>query len=77
MVQAQPNPQLEYLRRWTVDEYHRMIAVGILTPSDRDRHPIPEDIYLLIEVADSTLSHDRLQSPSDLMNLSGKGAISG
>ena len=37
MVQAQPNPQLEYLpqRRWTVNEYHRMIAVGILTPSDR------------------------------------------
>ena len=25
----------------------------------RDRHPIPEEIYLLIEVADSTLSHDR------------------
>jgi len=129
MVQAQPNPQLDYLpqRRWTVDEYHRMIAAGILNSSDRvelldghiiemvpqqpphasttssfgndfvmlfagkawvrqqlpitiapnsepepdiavvkidskryrDRHPIPEDIYLLIDVADSTLSCDR------------------
>lgn len=37
MVQAQPNPQLDDLpqRRWTVDEYHRMVAAGILTPGDR------------------------------------------
>jgi hypothetical protein len=37
MVQAQPNPQLDRLpqRRWTVDEYHRMIAAGILTANDR------------------------------------------
>jgi len=129
MVQAQPNPQLDYLpqRRWTVDEYHRMIAAGILNSSDRvelldghiiemvpqqpphasttssfgndfvmlfagkawvrqqlpitvapnsepepdiavvkidskryrDRHPTPEDVYLLVEVADSILSCDR------------------
>ena len=25
----------------------------------RDRHPVPEDVYLLIEVADSTLNYDR------------------
>jgi Uma2 family endonuclease len=129
MVQTQPNPQLDDLpqRRWTVDEYHRMVAAGILTSRDRvelldgqiiemvpqepphasttssfgndfvvlfagkawvrqqlpitiapnsepepdsavvkidskryrDRHPIPEDVYLLIEVADSTLHYDR------------------
>lgn len=127
MVQAQPNSQVELpQRRWNVDEYHRIIAAGILTPSDRvellegriiemvpqeplhasttssfgndfvlfagkawvrqqlpitiapdsepepdiavvridrtryrDRHPYPEDIYLLIEVSDSTLSYDR------------------
>lgn len=129
MVQAQPNPPLEYLpqRRWTVDEYHRMIAAGILTSRDRvelldghiiemvpqepphasttssfgndfvvmfagkawvrqqlpitiapnsepepdiavvrtdpkryrDCHPAPDDVYLLIEVADSTLNYDR------------------
>jgi Uma2 family endonuclease len=129
MVQAQPSPQLEDLpqRRWSVDEYHRMIAAGILAPDDhvelleghiiemvpqepphasttssfgndfvllfsgkawvrqqlpititpnsepepdiavvkidpnryRDRHPTPADIYLLVEVADSTLSYDR------------------
>jgi Uma2 family endonuclease len=37
MVQAQPNPQLDALpqRRWTVAEYHRMIAAGILTANDR------------------------------------------
>jgi Uma2 family endonuclease len=129
MVQTQPNPQLEYLpqRQWTIDEYHRMIAVGILNSGDRvelldghiiemvpqepshasttssfgndfvvlfmgkawvrqqlpitiapnskpepdiavvklhprryrDRHPIPEEVYLLIEVADSSLNYDR------------------
>lgn len=129
MAQAQSSHPLEDLpqRRWSVDEYHRMIAAGILTSRDRvelldgqiiemvpqepphasttssfgndfvvlfagkawvrqqlpitiapnsepepdiavvridsnryrDRHPIPEDIYLLIEVADSTLSYDR------------------
>jgi Uma2 family endonuclease len=129
MVQAQSNFQLTDLpqRRWSVDEYHRMIAAGILTSSDRvelleghiiemvpqepphasttssfgndlvmlfagkawvrqqlpitiapnsepepdiavvqldlnryrDCHPIPEDVYLLIEVSDSTLSYDR------------------
>jgi Uma2 family endonuclease len=128
MVQAQPN-QLADLpqRRWSVDEYHRMIAAGILTSCDRvelleghiiemvpqepahasttssfgndfvvlfagkawvrqqlpitiapnsepepdiavvridpnryrHRHPIPEDVYLLIEVSDSTLNYDR------------------
>jgi Uma2 family endonuclease len=114
-------------RRWSVDEYHRMIAAGILTARDRvelldgqiiemapqepphaattssfgndfvflfagkawvrqqlpitiapnsepepdiavvridpnryrDRHPVAEDIYLLIEVSDSTLNYDR------------------
>jgi len=129
MVQAQPIPSLEEFpqRRWTVDEYHRMIAAGILTAGDRvelldgliiemvpqepphasttssfgndfvvlfagkawvrqqlpitiapnsepepdiavvklnstryrDRHPTPEDVYLLIEVAASTLNYDR------------------
>lgn len=129
MVQAQPNPLAGDLpqRRWSVDEYHRMIAAGILTSRDRvelldgqivemvpqepshasttssfgndfvllfagkawvrqqlpitiapnsepepdvavvridpnryrDRHPIPEDVYLLIEVSDSTLNYDR------------------
>jgi Uma2 family endonuclease len=129
MVQAQPNSSLEPFsqRRWTVNEYHRMIAAGILASHDRvelldghiiemapqeplhasitssfgnnfvllfagkawvrqqlpitippnsepepdiavvklneqryrDRHPIPEEIYLLIEVADSSLAYDR------------------
>jgi Uma2 family endonuclease len=129
MVQAQPSSAVEMFpqRRWTVDEYHRMIAVGILTPRDRvelldghiiemvpqepphasttssfgndfvmlfagkawvrqqlpitiapnsepepdiavvklddrryrDRHPTPADVYLLIEVADSSLMYDR------------------
>jgi Uma2 family endonuclease len=128
MVQAQPDPQVKYesQRRWTVDEYHRMIAGGILTARDRvelldghiiemvpqepphasttssfgndfvllfagkawirqqlpitiepdsepepniavvridprryrDRHPTPEEVYLLIEVADSSLNYD-------------------
>jgi Uma2 family endonuclease len=128
MIQTQPN-QLANLpqRRWSVDEYHRMIAAGILTSSDRvelleghiiemvpqepphasttssfgndfvvlfasrawvrqqlpitiapnsepepniavvridpnryrNHHPIPEDVYLLIEVSDSTLNYDR------------------
>ena len=115
------------LKRWTVDDYHRMIAIGLLTPDDRvelldgqivkmmpqdpphastidestdylktlfagkakvraqlpitltpdsepepdiaivkidpqryrDRHPAPADVFLLIEIADSTLKHDR------------------
>ncbi|MBV8883304.1 MAG: Uma2 family endonuclease [Chroococcidiopsidaceae cyanobacterium CP_BM_RX_35] len=129
MVHAQPNPQLKDLpqRRWSVNDYHCMIASGILTQSDhvellegciiemvpqepphasitssfgndfvmlfagkawvrqqlpitiapnsepepdvalvridpnryRDRHPVPEDIYLLIEVSHSTLNYDR------------------
>lgn len=129
MVQAQPDPPLEYWpqRRWTVDEYHQMIAAGILTSRDRvelldgqiiemvpqepphtsttssfgngfvllfagkawvrqqlpitiapdsepepdiaivkidprryrDRHPVPEEVYLLTEVADSSLAYDR------------------
>ena len=129
MIQAQstsPSGNVP-LRLWTVDEYHRMIAAGILTPHDRvelldgqiiemvpqepphasttssfgndlvmlfagkawvrqqlpitiapnsepepdiavvkidpkryrDRHPTPTDVYLLIEVADSTLNYDR------------------
>ncbi|MBF2046487.1 MAG: Uma2 family endonuclease [Leptolyngbya sp. IPPAS B-1204] len=116
-------------KQWTVDDYHRMIAAGILTASDRvelldgqiiemnpqlpphaattqrafryldrllepiayvrmqlpitlspksepepdiavvridpneygDRHPGPEEIFLIIEVADSTLLSDRQQ----------------
>jgi Uma2 family endonuclease len=116
-----------FLKRWTVDDYHRMISSGILTPDDRvelldgqivemapqdppyasriddggdylkalfanrakvrvqlpitlapgsepepdfaivridenryrDRHPQPQDVLLLIEVADSTLRRDR------------------
>lgn len=115
------------LKRWSVDEYHRLIAAGILTSDDhvelldgqivemvpqdplhasttdegsdylkalfagrakvrmqlpitlssssepepdiavvrldpnryRDRHPTPEDVFLIIEIADTTLSHDR------------------
>jgi len=117
------------LRLWTVEEYHRMIEAGVLTPSDRvelleglivemspqlpphasttqrtaryldrllegqayvrmqlpvtlqpqsepepdiavvriapneyaDHHPRPDEIFLLIEVADTTLERDRLQ----------------
>lgn len=116
-----------FLKRWTVDDYHRMISAGILTPDDRvelldgqivemapqdpphasriddggdylkalfatrakvrvqlpitlapgsepepdfavvridenryrDHHPQPQDVLLLIEVADSTLKWDR------------------
>jgi Uma2 family endonuclease len=128
MVQTQPTPLENFpLRQWTVDEYHRIIATGILTPRDRvelldgyiiemvpqepphasttssfgndfvmlfagkawvrqqlpitiapnsepepdiavvkidpnryrDCHPSPDDVHLLIEVADSTLSYDR------------------
>ncbi|MEO0825630.1 MAG: Uma2 family endonuclease [Cyanobacteria bacterium J06635_15] len=115
------------MKRWTTDDYHQMLALGILTPDTpvelingqiiemvpqepphaattdeggdylkalfagkakvrvqlpvtltpdsepepdfaivridanlyRDRHPGPEDIYLIIEVADSTLRRDR------------------
>jgi Uma2 family endonuclease len=125
-LESELNPDLP-LKRWTVEEYHRMITAGILTADDRvellegqiieivpqdpphasvtdettdelkallrgrakvrsqfpitlapnsepepdiavvriderryyDRHPNPDDIYLLIEVADSTLSKDR------------------
>ncbi len=36
------------------------IAVVRLDPNRyRDRHPTPEDIYLLIEVSDTTLNYDR------------------
>lgn len=129
MVQTRPEAELDSdsLKRWTVDEYHRMIQAEILTTDDRvellegqiiemapqdpphasmtsrfgnrlvmlfaekawirsqlpitippdsepepdvaivrideqryyDRHPHPEDIYLLIEVSDSTLNLDR------------------
>ena len=116
------------LKRWTVDDYHRMLASGILAPDDRvelldgqivemapqdpphasrvddggdylkaifanrakvrvqlpitlapgsepepdfaivrldenryrDRHPQPQDVLLLIEVADSTFKRDRI-----------------
>ena len=35
------------------------IAVVRIDPNRyRDRHPVPEDVYLLIEVADSTLKYD-------------------
>lgn len=131
VVQTQPTDQRINLpqRRWTVDEYHRMIAAGIITTQDcvellegyiiemvpqepphasttssvgndfvllfsgkawvrqqlpitippnsepepdiavvrldpnryRDAHPSPEDVYLLIEVSDSTLKFDREQ----------------
>lgn len=115
------------LKRWIVEDYHRMIGAGILTPDDRvelldgqivemapqnpphasttdessdylkalfagrakvrtqlpitlapdsepepdlvivrmdqrhyrDRHPAPEDVFLLIEIADATLQRDR------------------
>lgn len=115
------------LKRWTVEDYHRMIAAGILTAEDRvellegqivemvpqdpphasntssfandlvllfsrkawirtqlpitlspnsepepdiaivridanryrDRHPAPQDVFLLIEIADSTFQRDR------------------
>lgn len=115
------------LKRWIVEDYHRMISTGILTPDDRvelldgqivemapqnpphasttdessdylktlfagwakvrtqlpitlapnsepepdlvivrmderhyrDRHPAPEDVFLLIEIADATLQRDR------------------
>ncbi|XQQ07745.1 MAG: Uma2 family endonuclease [Leptolyngbya sp. IPPAS B-1204] len=115
------------LKHWSVDEYHRLIAVGILTSDDHvelldgqivemvsqdpphasttdegsdylkslfagrakvrmqlpitlssssepepdiavvrldsnryhDRHPTPEDVFLIIEIANTTLSHDR------------------
>lgn len=129
MVNRQSTPPVDPLpqRRWTVDEYHRMVAAGILTARDRvelldgqmsgrgpqepphaattssvgndfvvlfagkawvrqqlpvtispnsepepdiavvkldshryrDRHPTPADVYLVIEVADSTLNADR------------------
>lgn len=115
------------LKRWSVEDYHRMITTGILTPADqvellegqiiemvpqepphasttdegsdylrgllgnrakvrsqlpitltpdsepepdiaivridpnryRDRHPVPEDIFWVIEISDTTLSRDR------------------
>ncbi|MBE9127149.1 Uma2 family endonuclease [Coleofasciculus sp. LEGE 07092] len=128
MVQTTPESTTELpLKRWTVEDYHRMIAAGILTKSDRvelldgqiiemvpqdpphasntssfgndlvilfaekawirtqlpitlapnsepepdiavvriderryrARHPTPEEIFLLIEIADSTLQRDR------------------
>ena len=36
MVQIRPTPQQIGLpqRRWTIDEYHRMIAAGIITTQD-------------------------------------------
>jgi len=61
--------------RWLDDGLHDRGAYVTIAPSPepesdiavvkieskrcRDRHPIPEDIYLLIEVADSTLRYDR------------------
>ncbi|MBE9160325.1 Uma2 family endonuclease [Nodosilinea sp. LEGE 06152] len=128
MVQASSLTSADlFLKRWTVDDYHRMISAGILTPDDRvelldgqivemapqdpphasriddggdylktlfanrakvrvqlpitlapgsepepdfaivridenryrDRHPQPQDVLLLIEVADSTMKRDR------------------
>lgn len=126
MVQTALTAELP-LKRWTVEDYHRMIGAGILTPDDRvelldgqivemapqnpphasttdesadylkalfagqarvrtqlpitlapnsepepdiaivridqrrysDRHPAPADVFLLIEIADSTLQRDR------------------
>ncbi|NET10055.1 MAG: Uma2 family endonuclease [Symploca sp. SIO2B6] len=127
--QAQDHAETLPQRRWTVAEYHRMVATGILTGGDRvelidgyilervpqepphasttssfgnefvllfagkawvrqqlplsiapdsepepdiavvridenryrDKHPTPEDVFLLIEVAASTLTFDRHQ----------------
>ena len=130
MVQTQSNPEVKQevqLKRWTVEEYHRLIQAEILTAEDhvelldgyiiervpqdlphasitddlsddlkailrgrakvraqlpitiapnsepepdiaivridqrryRDRHPNPNDVYLIIEVADSTFRSDR------------------
>jgi len=33
-----------FLKRWTVDDYHRMISAGILTPADRTAAHYPSKI---------------------------------
>lgn len=130
MVRSAPGSTAELpLKRWTVEDYHRMMAAGILTTDDRvelldgqicemgpqepphaantssfsnnlvilfagkawirtqlpitiapnsepepdiavvriddrcyrDRHPTPEDIFLIIEISDSTFGRDRIE----------------
>jgi hypothetical protein len=53
-------------RKFNVDEYHIMVEVGILKPNYRveliqyeTQIPQPQDIYLLIEVSDSTIKYDQ------------------
>jgi len=48
------NSAMKTLAKWSVNDYHQMIAVGIL----RDRHPTPNDIFWLIEVAKTSLKKD-------------------
>ncbi len=47
------------LRDWTVDDYHQMIAAGILTSNDRVE--LLQGQVVCIEIADSTLEFDRSQ----------------
>jgi Uma2 family endonuclease len=51
-------------RRFTVDEYLRLAELGFFAESDRkdfysEQHPGPDAVYLLIEVADTSLAYDR------------------
>ena len=65
------------LKRWTVQDYHRISELGILiadrteliegqitimaakgTPHVTSLHPSPEQIYLVVEVADFTLKQN-------------------
>jgi len=44
-------------RRFSVDEYYRMAEAGILRRGVK-KHPTPGDIYLVVEVSDTTLAYD-------------------
>ena len=44
------------LRLWTVEEYHRIVKIHPLDYADH--HPTPSEVYLIIEVADSSLKLD-------------------